>query len=176
VFRRIHFLLFSKRIGPDMFLTHWMLYFPILAKYLCKAKFKYISNTALIRPGSYFICTDKISIGENVIVRPGSFFMAPPDQDGGEITIEKDVLLGSGVHIYTENHRYGNNIPVYELGYSKPREVKIRSGSWVGAGSIILPGVEIGENSVIGALSLVNKNIEPNSLSAGNPVKKIRDI
>jgi acetyltransferase-like isoleucine patch superfamily enzyme len=56
------------------------------------------------------------------------------------------------------------------------KEVIIEDNVWIGAGSIILPGVTIGKNSVIGAGSVVSKSIEPNSIVTGTPAKKIRDL
>jgi galactoside O-acetyltransferase len=58
--------------------------------------------------------------------------------------------------------------------YADP--VKIEDNCWVGAGSIICPGVTIGENSVIGPGSVVTKNIPANSVAVGNPCRVLRTI
>ena len=54
--------------------------------------------------------------------------------------------------------------------------VKINDNVWIGGGVIILPGVEIGENSIIGAGSVVNKSIPENSLAIGSPCKVVRSL
>ena len=60
------------------------------------------------------------------------------------------------------------------LEYAHP--VNIGNNVWICTGAIILPGVTIGDNSVIGAGSVVTKDIEPNSLAVGNPCKVIRSL
>jgi acetyltransferase-like isoleucine patch superfamily enzyme len=56
------------------------------------------------------------------------------------------------------------------------KEIIIHDNVWLGAGAIVLKGVEIGENTVIGAASVVTKNIPANVIAAGNPCKVIRSI
>lgn len=58
--------------------------------------------------------------------------------------------------------------------YSFP--VTIEDGAWIGAGVIILPGVRIGKNAVIGAGSVVTKDIPANVVAVGNPCKVLREI
>lgn len=141
---------------------------------LCKSKFQYFAEGAEFRPGAYAVACSKISIGRRVVVRPGSQLMA---ESHGEITIEDDVLLGAGVHIYVNNHRFDNaNIPVIDQGYYPPKPVLLKRGCWVGANAIILPGVTIGENAVIGAGSVVTRSIPDRVLAAGCPATVIREI
>ena len=100
---------------------------------------------------------------------------ADPGQDGGGITIEEGVMMGSGVQIYVANHRFADpNIPIIDQGHESSKSVLLRKGCWIGANAIILPGVEIGENSVVGAGSIVSKSIPPKVLAVGNPAKVIR--
>lgn len=104
-------------------------------------------------------------------------FAETVDIDGVSILIEDDVMLGSGVHIYVNNHRFDNpNIPFIDQGYYVSNPVKIEYGSWIGANVIILPGVTIGRNSVVGAGAVVTTSIPPHSLAVGNPARVIRDI
>lgn len=168
----------NDRIGPDRPLTHWMMYFKVLMMYICKKKFLEFSSTSECRPGSYFITCSKISIGENVIIRPGTMLFADPRVDSdGHIIIENNAMIGSGVHIYVANHRYTmKEIDVINQGHCKAKSVVLKEGCWVGANSIILPGVEVGARSVVGAGSVVTKNIPPNTVFAGNPAKFIKKI
>ena len=57
-----------------------------------------------------------------------------------------------------------------------PQKVTIKKGAWLGANVTVLPGVTIGENSVVAAGALVNKDVEPNSVYAGIPAKKIKEL
>ena len=70
-------------------------------------------------------------------------------------------------------------MPISQQGYPPPSgsdSVKIKNGAWIGAGTIILPGVEIGSNSVVGAGSVVTKSIPDFRVYAGNPAKLIRSL
>jgi acetyltransferase-like isoleucine patch superfamily enzyme len=141
---------------------------------LCKSKFKYFADDAEFRPGAYAVICSAISIGRRVVVRPGSQLMA--DSHAG-ITIEDDVLLGSGIHIYVNNHRFDDvSIPVIDQDYYPPEPVLLRNGCWVGANAIILPGVTVGENAVIGAGSVVTKSIPDRVIAAGCPARIVREI
>ena len=97
----------SDRIGPDCPFTHWKLYFKSSMVTLCQQKFSYFGKNAEFRPGAYAICCSKISIGDNVIIRPGTMLFADPREgENGSITIEENVMIGSGVHMYVHNHRF----------------------------------------------------------------------
>jgi acetyltransferase-like isoleucine patch superfamily enzyme len=142
---------------------------------LCKRKFKHFADNAEFRPGAYAVGCSKISLGSRVVVRPGSQLMA--DSRGGEITIEDDVLIGAGVHIYVNNHCFDDpNVPIIDQDYFSPEPVLLRKGCWVGANAIILAGVTIGENSVIGAGSVVTKSVPDRVIAAGCPARVIQEI
>jgi acetyltransferase-like isoleucine patch superfamily enzyme len=174
------FWLKIDRIAPDVPNTHWLLHYKSLMKKLCNRKFKHFGKNSEVRYGSYIDCCSKISIGDNVIIRPGSFIYADPEPGGSGILIEDYVLLGSNIHIYTNNHNFNNTeIPIYFQGYptaSISSQVILRTGCWIGANVVILPGVEIGCNSVIGAGSVVTKSIPPKVLAVGNPAKIIKTL
>lgn len=180
VFDRIRFWRNADRIGPDILLTHWRLYFKTTMRKLCVEKFKYFGEGAEFRPGAYAEACSKISIGNNVVIRPGAFLFADPTEGGGGIVIEDDVMIGAGVHFYTNNHEFSDvSKPIIEQGYPKPTlsdSITLRRGCWIGARVIILPGVEVGENAVIGAGTVVTKPVPPRVVFAGNPGKIIRDI
>lgn len=59
---------------------------------------------------------------------------------------------------------------------NNPRPIQIASNVWIGFDSIILPGVSIGQNSIIGARSVVRENVPPNSTAAGNPARIIHNL
>lgn len=177
VINKINFWLNDDRIGPDMPLTHWMLYSNRLSEKLCKNKFRSFGDNSSIRPGVYVVACKKISIGNNVTLRPGSMLHADPRDGGAGITIEDKVLIGSSVHIYVDTHAYDNiNIPIYDQGFYASKEVLLREGCWIGANAIILPGVTIGKNAVIGAGSIVTKSVPDFCVSVGSPAKVVKQI
>ncbi|WP_320019047.1 sugar O-acetyltransferase [Labilibaculum manganireducens] len=121
-----------------------------------------------------------IFVGSNVIININCTFV-----DCNKIEIGNNVLIASNVQIYTATHSTdvnerlvtdwdpGTELPFFRT-YALP--VKIEDNVWIGGGVIILPGVTIGKNSVIGAGSVVTKSIPENCVAVGNPCKIIRKI
>jgi acetyltransferase-like isoleucine patch superfamily enzyme len=174
ILKRIKYWLNVDRIGPDIPLTHWKLYFHTSNLKLCKNKFNYFGEESEFRPGAYAIACSKISIGRRVVIRPNTMLFAEPLYDGGFITIEDDVLIGSGVHIYTTNHNYSDRLkPISKQG-STVKDVVIRKESWIGANAVILPGVIIGQGSVIAAGSVVTRDVDAYTLVGGVPARIIK--
>lgn len=83
-------------------------------------------------------------------------------------------LFGSGVHICPPTHPLDPEIRKTGIEGGKP--IFIGDNVWVGSGAIICPGVSIGNNSVIGAGSVVTKDIPENCIAVGNPCKVIKNI
>lgn len=94
--------------------------------------------------------------------------------DDGEIHIGDKVMIGPNVTLCTTGH------PVYPLyremvaHYSLP--IHIGNNVWIGAHSVVLPGVTIGDNTVIGAGSIVTRDIPANVVAVGNPCRVMREI
>lgn len=95
--------------------------------------------------------------------------------DSTTVTIGENCLTGPGVHIYTATHPLD---PKYRQNNDEYREfaipVKIGRNVWIGGKAVICPGVTIGDNAVIGAGSVVVKNVPANVVVAGNPAKIVR--
>lgn len=163
-----------NRIGPDIPLTHWCLHYPSLMQKLCQRRFSSFGSSSVFRPGAYAVETQSISIGERVVIRPGVMLFGVNIDEGCSIIIEDNVLIGSGVHVYVSNHNFDLFHPVIDQGHSKPKGVKIRRGCWIGSNVIILPGVEIGENSVVGSGSVVTRSIPPGVVAVGVPARVIK--
>jgi acetyltransferase-like isoleucine patch superfamily enzyme len=177
IIKKIKYNRNADRIGPDLPFTHWKLFYSKQMLRLCKKKFKSFPNSAQFRPGAYAIGCSKIKIGERVIVRPGCMFFGESESLETAITIEDDVMMGAGVHIYINNHKFDRtDIPLIDQGYYPDEAVTLKYGCWVGANSILLPGVTIGVNSVIGAGSVVTKSIPDGVVAAGIPAKVIKKI
>lgn len=92
--------------------------------------------------------------------------------DLGGIELEDNVLIGPEVKILSVNHPLD---PKNRRGVIL-KSVKIRRNAWIGAGVTVCPGVTIGENSVIGAGSVVTKDVPSNTVYAGVPAKFIKNI
>ena len=108
-----------------------------------------------------------ITLGKNVFINHACSFL-----DLGGITIEDGVMLGPRVNITSENHP----VAVADRKTLVPAAVLIRKNAWIGAGATILPGVTVGENSVVAAGALVNKDVPSNTVVAGVPARVIKKI
>lgn len=94
--------------------------------------------------------------------------------DVGRVTIGNNVMLAPNVSIYTAGH------PIHpdsrNSGYEYGIGITIGDNVWIGGNTVILPGVHIGNNAVIGAGSVVTKDIPDNVIAVGNPAKIVREI
>jgi len=157
-----------KRIGPDKWLTQIPLRIKWLRDWYCKRKFRCYGYGVEIRPGAYIVGTDNIALGNNITIRPGSHIYA---SKGGGINIFDNVLLGSGVHIYDNNHIIHTTFIEDKYIY-KP--IVIYDNAWIGANTVLLAGSVIGPGAVIGAGSVVTGKLVPGyEIWSGNPAKKI---
>lgn len=178
IIERLKFLWLAPRLGPDMPLTYFLFFSRRLAHKICMRKFSYFGEGADFRLGAYAVETGKISLGKNVVIRPGTMLFASPQSDVSiQISIEENAMLGSGVHIYVSNHAFNDvSRPIIQQGHQDIRPVIIGKGAWIGANAIILPGVSIGENSVVGAGSVVTRSIPPHVVACGNPAKIVKRL
>ncbi len=94
--------------------------------------------------------------------------------DDADIFIGDNVMIAPNVVIATGTHPICPELREQIAQFNLP--VVIERNVWIGAGAIILPGVTVGENSVIGAGSVVTKNVPSNVVAYGNPCKVIREI
>lgn len=92
------------------------------------------------------------------------------------VTIGQKVMMGPEVVIYTRNHNTQNpNIPMCEQGMGELKPVVIEDDVWIGARVCILPGVTVGTGSVLGACSVIAKDVPPYSVVVGNPGRIIKN-
>jgi len=90
--------------------------------------------------------------------------------------IGDNVLLAPEIIMYSKNHSISRtDIPILEQGFDDFKPITICNDVWIGRRAILLPGITIGEGSVIGAGAVVAKDIPPYSIAIGNPVKVIRN-
>ena len=131
--------------------------------------FRSVGKNVFIEPD--FICElgSNITIGDNVFINFGCIIF-----DMGEVTIGDNAMFGPRVGIYTTNHAFDAEERVANVVMSKP--IHIGNRVWLSADVKIVQGVTIGDNSIIGAGSVVTKDIPPNVIAAGNPCRVIRKI
>lgn len=108
-----------------------------------------------------------IRVGKNVFINHACTFM-----DRGGITIGNDVFIGPKVCLITENH----GICPKERRTLTSKSITICDNVWIGTGAIILAGVHIGRNAIIGAGSVVTHDVPENTVVAGNPAKIINNL
>ena len=106
-----------------------------------------------------------VSIGKNVVVMPGCLMMS-----AGGISIDDGAMIAANVQLISNNH------DLYERQVITCKPVHIGKNAWIGAGATILPGVTVGDNAVVGAASVVTKDVAPDTIVAGNPAKFIKAI
>ncbi len=138
-----------------------------------------VGENVLVDAPLYCDHGENIFIGNNVVIGMNCTFV-----DNQEIRIGNQVMIASNVQIYTASHPvlpkerlvpdWKERETTFFRTYARP--VVIRDNAWIGGGCIILPGVTVGENSVVGAGSVVNRDVPDNCVAAGNPCRVIRSL
>lgn len=136
-----------------------------LVELFSKLTGKAVDPTFRLFPPFYTDCGKNITIGKDVFINACCRF-----QDQGGISIGDGCLIGHNVTIATLNHNFDPDMRMD----MHPAPVKIGKNVWVGSDSTILPGVEIGDGAIIGAGSVVTKNVLTNAIVCGNPAKFIK--
>jgi acetyltransferase-like isoleucine patch superfamily enzyme len=113
----------------------------------------------------------KMKIGNNCWIGPNCFIQSP-----GHIEIGNHVGIGANVIIITSQHDLASTEKILINKPLKLEKVIIKDNVDIGAGAIILPGVEIGQGSMVGAGSIVTKDVPPGTIVVGNPAKVLRSL
>ena len=108
-----------------------------------------------------------ITIGDNVFINAGCKF-----QDQGGIFIDDGALIGHGVVLATLNH----DLDPARRQQLHPAPIRIGKKVWIGAGAVITSGVTIGDNAVVAAGAVVNRDVEAGTIVGGVPAKFIKRI
>ena len=108
---------------------------------------------------------DKVIIGKNVYINSNALLMAR-----GGITIEDNVMIAANAQIISNNH------DPYDLQILTCKPVIIKESAWIGAGATILPGVCVGKHAIVGAMSVVTKDVPDYSAAVGNPARVVKEL
>ena len=126
-------------------------------------------ETTFVNPPFYCDYGSNIFVGKNCFINYNCTML-----DNARITMGDNCLLAPNVSIYTAGHTLYPDLR--SMGYEYGVAVTIGDNVWIGGNTVICPGVHIGSNCVIGAGSVVTKDIPDWSLAAGNPCRVIRQI
>jgi maltose O-acetyltransferase len=125
--------------------------------------------------GSVVTPTFQCDYGFNISVGRNAFFNFDCVLlDCNRIDIGDDVLFGPGVHVYTATHPL--EAQARRAGVELARPVSIGAGVWLGGRTVVCPGVSIGENTVVGAGSVVVHSLPAGVLAVGNPCRVVRTL
>jgi len=129
----------------------------------------YCSLSAGVMPGQVIDHSPVVTIGDRVLIGKGSGIV-------GHHTVEigDDVFTGHHVYITDANHGYEDTSLPLGKQFAHTRPVRIGSGSWLGHGTVVLPGSHIGRNVAVGAGSVVTGSLPDFSVAVGNPARVIR--
>lgn len=128
-----------------------------------------IGDGTIIWPPFYCAYGQNISIGEHVFLNVMCTIL-----DGAEVHIGDHVMIGPAVQIYTAAHDLRAEPRIH--GREVARPISIEDNAWLGGGAILLPGVTVGRNAVVGAGAVVSRDVPANTVVAGNPARVIREI
>ena len=130
-----------------------------------------VTLSAGMVPGQPMVTDPVISVGDRCLIGKGSGIVGHL-----EIRIGNDVWTGHHVYITDQNHGYDNlDLPISkQVMPEKP--VSIGDGSWLGHGSVVLPGAQIGKHVVVAANSVVTGSLPDNCVAAGVPARVIKQL
>jgi Acetyltransferase (isoleucine patch superfamily) len=121
-------------------------------------------GTAIMSP-FYIDFGSQLKLGKQVFINHNCTCMT-----AGTIIVEDGVMIGPQVTLLTANHDFDDhNILICKT-------IRIKKNAWIGARATILPGVTIGENSVVAGGAVVTKDVEPNVVVGGNPARVLKRL
>ena len=128
-----------------------------------------IGPNSIIEPPFYCVYGQNIHIGDYVYLNYLCIIL-----DSNIVHIGDHVMIGPNVQIYASAHMLQAEARNQGLEVAKP--IVIEDNVWIGGGAILLPGVRIGRNAVVGAGAVVSRSVPANTVVVGNPARVIRAI
>lgn len=139
-----------------------------LRRILIKRIAKQVGKDVIIKQNAYIGNGEGLFIGDRSQIGQSS-------RIGKNVKIGDDVIMGPDVVIMTDSHAFEDiDIPINKQGKLETKNVIVGNDVWIGTRVIIMPGVKIGDKAVIGAGSVVTKDIPERSVAAGVPARVIR--
>jgi maltose O-acetyltransferase len=161
----------------------WSVYY-LFARHLPRSHVKYSFGSRAIR--AFVLKRLLKSFGRKVNIEPKVIFYNLSESEIGDysgigmysyvgtVKIGRDVMIGEELIAISQNHKFGSiKIPMRIQGFQENRPITIEDDVWVGTRVTILPGVIVGKGSIIGAGSVVTKNVPSYTIVAGNPAREI---
>ncbi len=176
----------------------WLRFKTRLFTLLISGQFNQAGRGCRISPPFRFANLHQISLGENVIIHPDCWVhtvglrpearlvkleiragagigMGSTIAAAESVVIGERVMLARNVYIADHAHAYQNvSVPIADQGLDTIKPVSIGRGTWLGQNAVVLPGVSIGENCVVGANSVVNRSIADFSVAVGAPAQVVK--
>jgi maltose O-acetyltransferase len=128
-----------------------------------------IGEGSTIEPPFYCSYGRNIHLGDHVFLNVLCTIL-----DGNEVRIGNHVMIGPAVQIYTAAHDLRAERRIRGLEVARP--ITIEDNAWIGGAAILLPGVTVGRNAVVGAGAVVTRDVPADTVVAGNPARVIREI
>jgi maltose O-acetyltransferase len=121
-----------------------------------------------VEHGAWFGSGRGIRLGERSDLGMDSLIIGP-------LAVGRDVMMGPRCILLASSHAFASvDLPMNAQGFVEDRPIVIEDDVWVGAGVVVLPGVRIGTGSIVGAGSVVTKDVPPWTVVAGNPARAVR--
>ena len=139
-----------------------------------KALFSSCGENVFIEYGFHMDYGDNIAIGDRTYLNANCTIIDVAKEARSRVQIGADCLIGPNVQLLAVSHDIEPNTRLMKHNYAD--DINIGNNVWLGGGVIVLAGVSIGDNCVVGAGSVVTKNTEENSFYAGNPAIKVRAL
>mgnify|MGYP001046639594 CR=1 FL=1 len=128
-----------------------------------------LGQNSIIEPPFYCVYGQNIHLGEYVYLNFSCTIL-----DCNEVRIGNHVMVGPGVQIYTAAHHL--QAEPRNQGWEVAKAITIADNVWIGGSAILLPGVNIGQNAVVGAGAVVTRDVPANTVVVGNPARVVRVI
>lgn len=128
-----------------------------------------VGQNSIVESPFYCVYGQNIHIGDHVYLNVQCTIL-----DCNEVRIGHHVMIGPGVHLYCAAHLL--QAEARNQGWEVAKPIVIEDNVWIGGGAILLPGVRIGRNAVVGAGAVVSRSVPANTVAAGNPARVIREI
>lgn len=163
----------------------WWLIYNLFARHLPRSNVRYHLFSKVIR--AFVVKRLLRKTGSKVNIEPKVFFYNMSESEIGDysgigmnssigtIRIGRNVMIGERLIAISNNHAFNDkHKPIVEQGFQEDRPIAIEDDVWIGARVILLPGICIGKGSVVGAGSVVTKDIPEYSIVAGNPATVLK--